>query len=109
MENNDVIKIFEKLSEIGADVKAMHRRQDITNGRIAKNEEKVVELEKSNIGISEQIKGLQRRDTDQETANKEKAADRKYWSRQFVERVIWIVLILCGVVLTKVGIINLNI
>lgn len=101
-------ELLAKLAEIGADVKAMHRRQDITNGRIAKNEEKVIELEKKDVTILASLGRVEefiKTENEHEVRAQEK---RDKWSSFTIERVIWVILILAVVVLAKTGVINLN-
>lgn len=38
----------------------IHRRQDITNGRLAKTEERVGMLEKTDAGMGERLKGVEK-------------------------------------------------
>ena len=109
LDEKQFIEIVQKLSEIGSDVKAMHRRQDITNGRIAKNEEKVIEMDKKLVGVDSFITEVRTRNTQQDADKKDDKESKRYWTRQFIERVCWIVLALAMVVLTKLGIINLHI
>lgn len=112
-QDKQYIEILTKLAEISSDVKGMHRRQDITNGRIAKNEEKVIELEKTNISILDKLSGLEKRNSDRDEAEKAEAVKRDgsktFWFRQIAERVLWVVVAIIGVILTKLGIINISI
>jgi hypothetical protein len=41
----------------------VHRRQDITNGRLARTEERVGILEKTDAGMGERLKGVEKNTT----------------------------------------------
>lgn len=102
-------QIITGLATLEEGLKGIHRRQDITNGRIAKNEEKVAEIDKKLVGVDASIGELKDRNVREDERDGKAEANRTYWTRQFMERILWIVLILSGVVLTKLGIINLSI
>lgn len=112
MEDKQYIEIITKLTEISADVKGVHRRQDITNGRIAKNEEKVIDLEKANISILDKLDQLKKHNDEHDVietdAIKSKSEDKQYWVRKVGERILWASVAVVAVILTKLGIININ-
>ena len=113
MNENQYMEVMGRLGEIGGDVKAMHRRQDISNGRTAKNEERIIDLEKATTKLIDGVESLKDRNEEKDKAQKEKEENAKdnrtYFTRLVAERIMWIVIAIITAVLAKTGIINLNI
>lgn len=106
-------EIMTKLGSLDEGIKSMHRRQDITNGRIAKNEEKTIDIDKKLAAVETSVKDLDKRadgdDESKKNAAAGSAASKQYWSRLLIERILWAAVALLGIVLTKLGVINIHI
>ena len=113
IDEKQYINIITILTELQADVKGIHRRQDITNGRMAKNEEKMIELDRTQGTLVERVDGILKSEQEREKAAKEKAAtdgdNRKFWNRIIIERFLWVAFAVAIGLLTKFGVINLAI
>ena len=106
-------KLMTTLGEISSDIKAMHRRQDITNGRIAVNESRIIALEKSDIEIDGKVQrfidSVAQYKIAYDKQEEEEKENKRFWSRKIAERALWFVLFIVGIVLTKLGIINIDV
>ena len=92
----EIIENFAKLQE---DNKGFHRRQDITNGRIAKAEGEILDIKTKQL-LSDQSQRELLEDKDVRDNTKRK------WSDFFLERLFWAGIVIVLLLLETTGIIH---
>lgn len=108
LSNEQYAKLLESGGEIKGLLTGMTQRMDYQNGRLAKHDEKIAALEAKTADTSNRTSNLEKYDG-KESSDKEKV---KYWFWGAAEKILFILLgfifTVVGLVLAKLGIINLQ-
>ena len=102
--SNQQGEILEKLGELSGKIDGVHQRQDIANGRTAKNEERIQELREEDIKLRDLVANHIVWEENREKSQKE---DATWWKRNIGWYVFLVVMGIVFLVLKKEGILVL--
>jgi hypothetical protein len=94
--------LFRELGKIQAGIEGVHRRQDVTNGKVLRAEEAINALQKIDINFLDRLSNLEK-DGDKKNRSSEK------WKDFLYEKGISLLIFLAGLVLIATGIIDFDI
>lgn len=93
-------EIQTELVKVSTNLEGVNKRLDVSNGRIAKNEERIGSLEKVDAQMLTQIGRVLSDEHDRRLT-------RKKWNTYWLERALWIAGIVILAVLSKTGILKI--